>query len=221
MVPACYFAFKNNRDYLKSYTYAVQESIKEHQSFLYSRKPHPPIKKVYLPEWEGENNATIDSLIRIIKPQRYSEHGNVFVIYWAITKKYIPVGIMNLLSVLFVLLFAGICFRLRKTQKYIELPNIAILGFCIYMISDLFSPIWRHQYYTTQWLFPLLLAAAVYNKTNKRVYALLLAGLVLNIVSTPYMKMEHTIGEYLILFTLIYLSLTKRLTANTALPVQL
>jgi hypothetical protein len=214
MLPACYFSFKNNRNYLTSYTYAVQESIKGHQSYFYPGKPHPPIKMVYLPEWEGWNKAAIDSLNKVLKPYKYSDHGNVFVVYMAITKKHMPISVMNLLSALFILVFAGICFRLRKTQKHIELPNIAIFGFCLYMISDLFSPVWRHQYYTTQWLFPLLLAAAVYQKANKRVYVLLLAGLVLNIVNSSYMKMEHTIGEYLMLFTLIYLSLMKPLAGE-------
>jgi len=211
MLPACYFSFKNNRNYLSSYTYAVQESIKGLQFFFYPKKPHPPIKMVYLPEWEGWNRAAIDSLSRILKPYNYSDHGNVFVVYKAITKRHMPVSIMNLLSAMFILGFAGICYRLRKTKQHIELPNIAIFGFCLYMISDLFSPVWRHQYYNTQWLFPLLLAATVYHKANKRVYALLLAGLVLNIVNSSYLKMEHTIGEYLMLFTLIYLSLMKPL----------
>jgi hypothetical protein len=214
MLPACYFSFKNNRNYLTSYTYALQESIKLHQSYFYPKKPNPPFKMVYFPEWEGWKRATMDSLIIAIQPHKYSDHGNVFVVYRAITKKHMPISIMNLLSVLFILGFAGICYMLRKTQKHIELPNIAIFGFCLYMISDLFSPIWRHQYYTTQWLFPLLLAAAVYHKTNKRVYALLLAGLVLNIVNSTSMKMEHTIGEYLMLFTFIYLSLMKPLTGK-------
>jgi hypothetical protein len=220
-VPACYFSFKNNRDFLKSYTYSTQGAIKGHQSFFYPRNPPLPVKMANLSEWEGWKKAAIDSMTTVIKPHRYSEHGNVFVVYMAITKKHMPISVMNLLSALFILVIAGICLRLRKTHKYIELPNIAILGFCLYMISDLFSPIWRHQYYTTQWLFPLLLAAAVYQKANKWVYALLLAGLVLNIVNTSYMKMEHTIGEYLMLFTLIYLSLMKPLAANTAYPVQL
>lgn len=214
MLPVCYFSFENNRDYLRSYTHGIQESIKMHQSDLNSGNPAQPVKMVYLPEWEGWNKASVDSFTNIVQHQRYSEHGNVFVVYMAITKKHIPVSIMNLLSALFIIMFAGICFRLRKTQQHIELPNIAILGFCLYMISDLFSPIWRHQYYATQWLFPLLLAASVYHKANKRVYALLLAGLVLNIVNTSYMKMEHTIGEYLMLVTLIYLSLMKPLVGE-------
>lgn len=214
MLPVCYFSFEKNRDYLRSYTHGIQEAVKGHQSFFYPRKPPLPIKMGYLSEWEGWRKAATDSMETVIKPHRYSEHGNVFVVFMAITKKHIPVSIMNLLSALFIILFAGICFRLRKTQQHIELPNIAIFGFCLYMISDLFSPIWRHQYYATQWLFPLLLAAAVYHKANKRVYALLLAGLVLNIVNTSYMKMEHTIGEYLLLFTLLYLSLMKPLAAE-------
>jgi hypothetical protein len=62
-----------------------------------------------------------------------------------------------------------------------------------------------------QWLFPLLIAATVYNPAHKWLYGGLLAGLLLNILNTDFIKMEHTIGEYLILVILLYMSLTKGL----------
>jgi hypothetical protein len=86
----------------------------------------------------------------------------------------------------------------------------AIFGFCLYMISDFLSPILRAQYYGVQWAFPLLLLAAFYDKRLWIVYLLLLVGLLLNITNTPYLKMRHTIGELIILFTLLWLCLSPK-----------
>jgi len=84
---------------------------------------------------------------------------------------------------------------------------MAIFGFCLYMIADLFSPIYRHQYYTVQWIFPLLLAAVNWSPQRKRWYGVLLIGLLLSIIHLPFVKMGNTIGEYLILLALLAISL--------------
>jgi Na+-transporting methylmalonyl-CoA/oxaloacetate decarboxylase beta subunit len=75
------------------------------------------------------------------------------------------------------------------------------------MLSDLFSPLLRHQYNTLQWIFPLLLIAAVLKPGKWPVIGLLLAGMLLNIVHIPHVKMQNTMGEYLILLVLLTLSL--------------
>ena len=74
------------------------------------------------------------------------------------------------------------------------------------MISDFFSPIARHIYYTVQWSFPLLLAATLYKPKYNLLYGLLLLGLVLNLIDTSYIKMEHTIGEYIWMIGFILLA---------------
>jgi hypothetical protein len=79
------------------------------------------------------------------------------------------------------------------------------------MLVDLFSPVYRHQYYGVQWLFPLLLAASVYKPANRGFYVALLTGLLLNVINTGFIKMEHSLGEYLILITLLWLSLNRKL----------
>jgi hypothetical protein len=88
------------------------------------------------------------------------------------------------------------------------MPKAAIFGFCLFMIADLFSPIYRHQYYTVQWILPLMLAASVFSLWRKGWYALLLTALLLNCIHLPFIKMGNTIGEYLFLFVLLALVLT-------------
>jgi hypothetical protein len=98
----------------------------------------------------------------------------------------------------------------RKPGEMRDLSEAAILGFCLYMVSDLFSPIYRHQYYTLQWICPVLIATSLYNARRPRIYVLLLAGLLLNIFHFGFVKMGNTIGEYLILAVLIVFSLLPR-----------
>lgn len=212
VLPTLYFSFENNRIYWKQYLEAVKESIKVHQDFpLEDQAPVPVAKVPQLKQWEGwdmdkAHKHELSNNIRL-----YSEHGNVFVIYSHALKKRLSVDTMHFLSGLSIVTLLIACFWIRKKYGFIELPNLAILGFCMYMIVDLLLPIWRHQYYTVQWLFPLLIAAAVYRPANRWFYAALLIGLLFNIVNTPLIKMEHTIGEYLLLIVLLCLSLTRKL----------
>ena len=104
-------------------------------------------------------------------------------------------------------------FYSRHYATGFSLPALALIGFALFMISDLFSPVYRHQYYGVQWLFPLLLSAAVYRPANRKLYVLLAAGMLLNIVNIGFVPMEHTIGEYIMLVAIIVLSL-RRETAN-------
>ncbi len=87
---------------------------------------------------------------------------------------------------------------------------VAIFGFCLYMVSDFLSPVLRAQYYGLQWAFPLLLLAAYFDKRQGVIYIWLIAGFLLNIVNTPYLKMRHSIGELIILFTLLWLCLSPK-----------
>ena len=86
---------------------------------------------------------------------------------------------------------------------------IIIFGYCLYMLSDLFSPVYRHQYYTVQWFFVVLLFLGMPKQPFQRKYVILvLTGVFLNMINTPFLKMEHSLGEYLMLFSLLLFSLT-------------
>jgi hypothetical protein len=100
--------------------------------------------------------------------------------------------------------------RRRRRNGSADLLGLAILGFCLYMVSDLFSPVYRRQYYTLQWIGPVLLFAGLYTPYLRRSYLLLVAALLLNIVHLGFIKMGNTIGEYLILAVLIAFSLMPR-----------
>jgi hypothetical protein len=211
LLPAVYFSFENNRIYWKQYPSALAEFIKMHQNFGENSSRRPVIHKVSLNELEGWNKEAIIKLRDSSDFIPHSENANIFVLYYAVFKKRMPVQMMNIVCGSSILILLSLFYWARKKYDLLNLPNIAIFAFCLYMISDLSSPIWRHQYYTVQWLFPLLIAATVYNPAHKWLYGGLLAGLLLNILNTDFIKMEHTIGEYLILVILLYMSLTKGL----------
>jgi hypothetical protein len=214
LLPAVYFSFENNRNYWKDYFAGIPESIKMHQTDPFGDKK--VVVKVpdsaKLKEWEGWDTAEIAKHEKATNLVLHSENGNVYVIYLLLFKKQMSVGLMSLLSGLSIIAILLLYLLIHKKYGLKTLPNIALLGYCLYMIVDLFSPICRNQYYATQWLFPLLIAALVYKPANKWFYAGLLLGLILNIINNDYIKMEHTIGEYLILFVLLCLCLTRKLT---------
>jgi hypothetical protein len=160
------------------------------------------------PLWEGIDTTeafryTVDPPAKI-----YSENGNFFVVFTHIFHRDLSVTALSLVSLLLivtlVLLFHFHCRPLGRK----DMPKAAIFGFCLFMIADLFSPIYRHQYYTVQWILPLMLAASVFTRRQKGWYALLLAALLLNCIHLPFIKMGNTIGEYLFLFVLLALVLT-------------
>ena len=107
----------------------------------------------------------------------------------------------------------------RRRYGEPEPAQLAIVGFCLYMISDLFSPIYRHAYYGVQWIMPLLLAASLYRGRREghgrqnghgprnAWYIGLLTALLLNIVHLPFIKMGNTLGEYGFLVCLLAIGL--------------
>ena len=155
--------------------------------------------------WDGWNRAEIEAEVAKSSYVNYSENGNVFVLVRDVFGINLSPAFLSIASFLLIsammLLFYFFC------RKYgFHIYNLAILGFCLYMTSDLFSPIYRHQHYTVQWFFPLLLAASGYVKTYKWIYMAIVAGIILNIINTPFIKMEHTIGEYIIFAALLLLA---------------
>jgi hypothetical protein len=215
LLSVIYFTPENNRLFWKDYFSAIEAGIEHHQG-LASLKPVEIPKKKILKSWEGWDVDEINKIQTSAIYKQYSEHGNAFGIYNNLFHTNMPVRVLNLICGSLIILLVGLFYFTSKKHGMLELPNVAIFAFCLYMVSDLFSPVWRHQYYTVQWLFPLLVAASVYKPKNKWVYAFILLGLLLNITNTYLIKMEHTIGEYILLLTLFYMSLTKNTSARSA-----
>ena len=117
---------------------------------------------------------------------------------------------VQMLIGLFFLLALVMCsgYYFYNQTKNWNIYSLALLGFCLYMLCDIFSPIPRYQYYAVQWLFPLLVAATIFTPRFWKLYVLLALALLLNIINSPFIKMEHTIGEYLFLISFFCLTLS-------------
>ena len=186
------------------YRQFLGDNIKLHQSLDVNAPPRQG--KPYYSDWEGWHQSAIDESNARFPFPAHSENGNVFVVFSKITHTKTNLLILNTCAVLTMLLLAGLfVWRKRKSADY-DMPSLAIFSFCLYMVADLFSPVWRHQYYTLQWLFPVLLAAANYKPEQRKWFVLMGLALLLNILNIPFVKMEHTIGEYLLLLVLLGLS---------------
>lgn len=185
------------------YAQSLKEQLKIHQNL------HPAIqdngKDPGFIKWEGWNMDDVRKEESRTSYKNYSENGNLFVVVRGILGIHLSTTVLNIYSFLLILILMLSFYFFFRNQGF-TLYNAAIFGFCLYMVSDLFSPIYRHQYYTIQWLFPLLLAAAGYVKNYKWIYALIVLGIFLNIINITFIKMEHTIGEYIIFAALLTLS---------------
>jgi hypothetical protein len=185
----------------QDYKAHVAEQLKTHQRQQPTIQHNEPDSSY--PVWEGiDKNAVAEQYAKKDLVQ-YSENGNVFVIAEQLFGKKIPVAVLAIASVAIILLLTGMFYYRNMRSDAYNPGTVAILGYCLFMVSDLFSPVYRHQYYTVQWLFPVLIAAAGYTSQQKRLFFVLACGLFLNIINTAYLKMEHTIGEYLLLLALL------------------
>jgi hypothetical protein len=140
----------------------------------------------------------------------YNENGNVFVIYNKLTHKQMPLNIIYIIWVSCILLFSGFFFfYIRKSPS--SPLQVVLFSFTLYMIVELFSPIYRHQYNSVQW-FPLVLAAILIMPGEKSsIFFLIIAGLLLHISNIPWPLMRHTLGEFCWLIALLLSVFSSRL----------
>jgi hypothetical protein len=157
--------------------------------------------------WEGLDMDTVRARIARDPVHIYSENGNLFVLYRKIVGRRMPLVLLGMLGVLFIGSVMVALVLVRRRFGELEPAQLAIIGFCLYMISDLFSPIYRHAYYGVQWIMPLLLAASLYRARLKVWYLGLLAALLRSIVHLSFLKMGNTLGEYGFLVCLLAIGL--------------
>lgn len=188
----------------QGYSYMLSEQIRAHQGLpthLQKNDPDPGF-----PYFEGIDYPAAEKA-RADEPDKFKvEHGNVFHLYEAVFKRRIPVPVLTgiccgLIGLLFLLFFVR-----HRPFTALSLEKTAFFGCCLYMISDLFSPVYRYQYPAVQWLFPLLLAAAVCKGEQRIACWILLAGILLNSWRFPLIRMPNTTGEILFLVVLLTLS---------------
>ena len=75
---------------------------------------------------------------------------------------------------------------------------IILAGYILFTLADFFSQVQRYQYYTVLWLFPALVMAGATELKQRKILFLLYTGLLLQIISPAFIKMEHTIGEFIL-----------------------
>jgi hypothetical protein len=196
---------QDNRLRWNNFRLAMKEQLKAHQGqpTVQKNMPDPGFD-----QWEGWNKKQIIQDAEAYPVHFESEHGNLFLILRHLLSLRLPPWLISAGVFLLVLFLSFIFYKRNAKSHKPSLFAIAIFGSCLYMISDLCSPFYRFQYNTTQWLFPLLLTAACYQKRYIKIYVLLIAGLLLNIIEIPAIPFEHTAGEYLILAGLLLLCFT-------------
>jgi len=140
----------------------------------------------------------------------YSENGNIFEFYLQATGKYMPPPLLNaLLAGALLTLISAFWYRYRNIPADIRLT--LIFGMLLYIVTEIFSPVNRHQYYTVEW-FPLVLySIPLLSRSTRIVASLLAAGLLLNICNIGWIPMRHTLGEFCWMAALLILTLRKTL----------
>ncbi len=192
---------KNERSYWLEYSKAIKAHIENH--LVFDGSGENEYGPVAFKKWEGWEADTIRNA-RIAYPIKFNgESWNVWVFIRKIFKWSIPIVAINFISLFTITVMIIFFYMRQKNDENLSLSLIAIFGFCLYTTSEFLSPITRYQYYGVEWIFPVLLLAANYDKRLKTIYILLLAGLLLNILNTPYLKMRHSIGEIILLVTLL------------------
>lgn len=189
------FVNPDNRARWADFRAGMSEQFKAHQG-------EPTLQKneadPHFTVWEGWDKEQIAKDAAAHPIHFESEHGNLFVIV-----KYLigqpPQWLSAAVTIILLVILSFIFYKKKALNKKPSLFSVAIFGCCLYMTSDLCSPFYRFQYNATQWLFPLLLAAAYFHSRYLKIYAVLFAGLLLNIIEIDAIPFEHTIGEYLIL----------------------
>ncbi len=193
------------------YERMLGEQVKIHQNL--SPPTRPAVVDPGYPRWEGLDMDSVRARIARDPVHIYSENGNVFVLYGKIVGRRMPLVLLGVLGALSIGLVIALLAVVRRRYGEPKPAQLAIVGFCLYMISDLFSPVYRHAYYGVQWIMPLLLAACLYRGRREGQgrqngwYIGLLAALLLNIVHLPLIKMGNTLGEYGFLVCLLAIGL--------------
>jgi hypothetical protein len=200
-----FYLNKKERSFWIDYKNGLSAQVKDHQSSDYEAR-RKAFKQIQYANWEGWNDASIDRERRLNPISFKFEFASVKAIAGIVFKKKLSTTTLTysfgIISILLITLFV----LKRWKDPSMNVAIAAIFGFCLYMLSDLLTPIRRPQYYTVQWIFPLLFCASFYDKRYWIFHLLLMLGLFLNILTISQIKLRHTLGEYLILFTLLWFS---------------
>jgi hypothetical protein len=202
------FVEGHDRELWSDYRAMVYAQVQIHQELAAETRP-AVVDPGYV-HWEGLDMDTVRARIMQDPVHIYSENGNLFVLYRKMIGHRMPLALLGVLGVISIVAVMAALVVVRRRSGELEPAQLAIIGFCLYMISDLLSPIYRHAYYGVQWILPLLLAASLYRGRLRWPYGMLLICLLLNIVHLPFIPMGNTIGEYGFLIGLLAIGFAQR-----------
>lgn len=198
---------ENEKKQWTNYSYAMDKQVKIHQNLEDSaiKIEKPPVLK-YL---EGDNLEEQRKAF-IGHPFPYhSENGNVFFVFKTFTRAAMPLSVLYSLYFVAVLFLSALAWRKYKKNVLNE-RRLVLFGLILYMVTELYTPVHRHQYNTVQWLPLILLAISIHKRPVNFSYLLIFAGILLNISNTQLIPMRHTIGEYIILTGLLLIVFIQR-----------
>ena len=203
------FLNKKERSFWLDYQKAIYAHIAHHQDPQLREKTNA-FQPMEYQRWEGWDR---DLILQVKDAHPYTpvmEYAGIQTVIFNITGKRIPYKVLEVFNILMLLVLLSLFYLQQKRFPELNIAIYAIFGFCLYMTVDFFSPVVRYQYYTVQWVFPVFVMAAFYNNRLRRIYVLIVLGTILNIINSPMIKMRHSMGEYLILITLLWMCLNKR-----------
>ncbi len=191
---------RNWIDYFKS----VQTGIAVHQQLM---PPVPPVSYNPVPirSFEGINFDTEGNRESVSAVNAGAETSNFFILYNTLTGRKLSVRAMTITGLTICIILLLPLYFIRKKGLPFSLMPLFILGFLIYNTYEFFTPVARMSYHWVQFLFPLLLTALFIKRFYLIPVLFLVAGFYLNITVLPAVKMEHSIGEFLIVIAMLYL----------------
>ena len=205
----CAFATQSSRFYWSQYRMAMNENVKSHQllDFAQSKNEAVPVVQAY----EGWDQSQIQEALRFPFYKRVEEQGNIFILVQLILHRKAPVWLLSVSCILCMLLTCILFWKQYAHTPQLNLYTLALLGFYMYMFTDLFSPIHRANYNASQWIFPLLLTASSYRRSVPGIWVEgTFLGMFLNSLIFISLPMRHTIGEYILFASLLGLLLVPK-----------
>ncbi|NCT74774.1 MAG: DUF2029 domain-containing protein [Chitinophagaceae bacterium] len=200
------FASGESRYYWLEYRHALNEHIKLHQRL----QPDSGQKALFNRHlnYEGWDMDLSDSAALSYRYKFRGENSNIFVLYEEIFKRRLPVAWMLGLCIVLISALLLFYYRIVVLPDGFTLVQAALLGVCMYIIADLFSPIHRFTYNGAPWLAAFL-AIGWYKRLPYIAYILLTIALFLQVTIRYIMPMQYSIGEYLILISFLIIAIQK------------
>ncbi|MBE7173815.1 MAG: DUF2029 domain-containing protein [Williamsia sp.] len=206
------FGSRSSRFYWSDYLEAMKEQVKLHQELGPAVQQNLPVP--LFENFEGWNRTRMEIANKFPFYKHSGEHGNMFVLLNSALHVKTPVWVLSALCASFIVLLCWLYFKKYKPVSF-EPFSIALLGSCLYMTSDLFSPVHRFLYNGAFWIFPLLLVASCYSASvSKLSVAGIVAGMLLNSLPVGLFPMQHSLGEYVMFAAFLHILLFSKPDIN-------